>query len=200
MSVIIPPGYGEAAWVFTSNEGTAPFVCTMGVNLTGAGGAYTTAANDLFAMWATTILLGMDSDLILDRCVLTVGQDGPSGSVQSSISAVAGGRSAEGLPWSMSAIARKQSGALGRRGRGRMFIPGLVSPAEIGQGGQIAAPRRIVIDGLLDDFYEALTSEEASNRIYPPVLLHSPGGPSTPTPVTALSCAPLVGWVRKRIR
>lgn len=200
MSVVIPPGYGQASFVHTSTEGTEPFVCTLGINLSGAGGDYVAAANWAFDAWKTEVMPIMDSDLKLDRVSLLIGADGPSGSVDSTLPAQAGGRTAEGLPWALSAIARKQTTDLGRSGRGRMFIPGVISPSEIGQGGTISPARRSTIQDALDDFYENLATTGDPPVGLPPVLFHNPGVENSPTAITGFTLAPLVGWIRKRIR
>lgn len=200
MSLIIPVGYGQANFVFTSAEGTAPFVTTIGLNLGDAGGDFIAAANKAKDAFQTTILTTMDSDLTLDRVQLYIGADGPSGSVDSTSPPVQGGRSGSGLPWSLSAIARKNTTDLGRFGRGRMFIPGIVSPTEIGQGGTISNARRPVIQTELDDFMAALNGTAPNGISTPPVLFHNPGVTTSPTAITSLTLAPLVGWIRKRIR
>lgn len=200
MSIIIPPGYAQASFIHVSPEGTEPFVCTLGLNLGDAGGDYVRAADSAFDAWMLNILPIMDSDLALDRVTLLIGANGPSGSVDSTHIATPGSRTGEGLPWALSAIARKQTTDLGRSGRGRMFIPGLVAPSEIGQGGTISSTRRATIQGRLDDFHEALTDPEAFTTL-PPVLFHSAAvGLASPTAITSFTLAPLVGWIRKRIR
>lgn len=200
MALVIPPGYGQAAMIHTSAEGTAPFVCTLGVDISGYGGDWVQAANDAFSCWAGEIMPIMDSNLTLSRVSLAIGADGPSGSVDSTAAAVNGGRSIEGLPWSCSAIANKQTAEIGRRGRGRMYIPGVVAPSEIGQSGAISNTRRTAIVSALNDYYSALViGVGAPPRPLPPVLLHASGS-SVPTEITSFGLAPLVGWIRKRIR
>jgi hypothetical protein len=200
VSIIIPPGFAQASFVHTSNEGTEPFVCTLGLSVSEYGGDYVEAANVAFDHWASEIVSIMDSDLTFTRVSLLIGADGPSGSVDSTEAPVVGGRSAAGLPWSLSAIATKRTADLGRRGRGRMFIPGVVSPSEVGQSGNIDNTRRATILSALEDFYDLLVTDAEQIPI-PPYLLHSPGpGSTAPTPISGFGLAPLVGWVRKRIR
>lgn len=200
MSIVIPVGYGQASFIHTSNEGTPPFVCTLGLNLGDAGGDFVLAANQAAACWATEIMPAMDSNITFERVSLLIGADGPSGSVDSDIAPVAGGRSIEGLPWSLSAIARKQTTDLGRSGRGRMFVPGVVAPSEVNQAGGISSTRRTTLQAALTDFYDALVAGDEAGPSLPPVLFHNPGVEPSPTAITGLSLAPLVGWIRKRIR
>lgn len=200
MSLTIPVGYGLANFVHTSTEGTQPFVCTIGVDMTGAGPDFVGAANSLFSDWGLSILPIMDSDLTLSKVTLAIGSVGPGGSVDSTRTPVVGGRSTTGLPWSLSAIATKRTGQLGRSGRGRMFIPGLVATTEVGQGGSISTTRRNAIQAALDSLNTNMNiAGGAGEYVMRPYLLHSnPALP--PTAIEGFSLAPLVGWIRKRIR
>jgi hypothetical protein len=198
--VTIPVGYALASFVHTSAEGTEPFVCTLGVDIGEAGGDFINAANSAFNAWALWQMTNMDADLTLTKVTLAIGDDGPSGSVESSASPVNGTRVAEGLPWSLSAIMNKQTAGLGRRSRGRCFIPGLISPSEIGQGGAISSGRRTTLTEDFNSFYDELVTPSGSGFVpLPPVLFHSTA-PSLPTPITSFGLAPLCGWIRKRIR
>lgn len=200
MSLTIPPGYGLAAFVFTSSEGTEPFVTTLGVGLSEWGGNYVGAANFLFSNWALSILEEQDSDMTLSRVQLTIGSDGPSGSIDSTFAAEQGGRSVEGAPWAMSVIARKNTATVGREYRGRMFIPGALASGDTAQGGAVSSTRVTAIGNALEQFrLELLTPTIADGEVTPPVLLHS-DGEVAPTPIVGLSVSPLVGWIRKRIR
>lgn len=200
MALNIPTGFAEASFVYTSNEGTPPFVTTLGIDLRPSANPDPVAvANVLHTVYGDTIMSITDADLILDRVSLFLGSSGPSGSVDSTNAPRVGGRTSAGLPWSLSAIARKNTERIGRSGKGRMFLPGVVSPTEINQAGQIIGSRRTAIDAELDDFFNALDSGFPSG--YPPVLFHNTGSSDdVPTPVLSFSCAPLVGWIRGRIR
>lgn len=200
MSIVIPVGYGQASFIHTSNEGTAPFVCTLGLNLGDAGGDFVNAANQAAAIWNLNIMPLMDSNITFERVSLLIGADGPSGSVDSTAPGGPGGRSIEGLPWSLSAIARKQTTDLGRAGRGRMFIPGVVAPSEVNQAGGISNTRRTAIQTGLTSFYDDLVAGDEIGPSLPPVLFHNAGVMPSPTAITGFSLAPLVGWIRKRIR
>jgi hypothetical protein len=200
MSLTIPPGYGLAAFVFTSSEGTEPFVTTLGVGLSEWGGAYTDAANFLFDAWASTILAQQDSDMTLSRVQLTIGSDGPTGSVDSTNAAEPGERSVEGAPWAMSVIARKTTATVGRAYRGRMFIPGALASGDTAQGGAVSSARVTAIGSALTAFrLELVDPQIPGGFVTPPVLLHSASGVA-PTPIVGFSVSPLVGWIRKRIR
>lgn len=200
MSLVIPPGFASAAFVLTGAVGTQPYVTTLGLDISDAGGDFVGVANLAFTAYATNILPITSNLLTLDRVTLSVGQDGPGGSVDSDVAPSPGiNTSGTFPPTALSTIARKTTNELGRRGRGRMFLPGITNEANIDQDGTILAPWRATVNTRLSAFVTFLNSGDPGPAI-PPVLLHSPPGSSVPTPITALTCSDLVGWIRGRIR
>jgi len=199
MTLIIPPGFGNAAFIFTSTTGTPPIVTTLGLDLSAAGGDFAEAANVAFSAYATHVLPETDSALTLDRVTLAVGSDGPGGSVDSDLPPAPGTRSGTGPPVSMSTIFRKVTSDIGRRGRGRMFLPGLLTTTNVDENGIIASGRRTEILDAVGAMIAELFDVETEPFNLPPVLLHS-SAPADPTPLTGGAVSPLVGWVRGRIR
>lgn len=200
MSLIVPTGYGLASFVLTGPDGTAPYVTTCGVGITLAEDPVD-AANNCFVAYASAFMTLTNENLTLDRVSLYVGDStGPSGSVDSNLAPVVGLREVPMEPTAMSLIVRKQTSDLGRGGRGRMFVPGLLADGDVTTGGAIEPASVSVFAGLADDFYNALTSPEPPFEPVPPYLLHSEANADAPTPITGFSIAPLVGWIRGRIR
>ena len=197
MSLTIPPGFGSAALVFSDNLGTAPFVTTIGVDLSGVGGDYVVAANSIMLNYADAFKAVTHSSLVLQRCQLAVGQDGPGGSVDSDLEAIA--MTSTGAPnaLAMSVIARKTTGELGRAGRGRMFLPGVCLSSGINADGSLTSGYRVIVADAMAEFVNLLVNDILAPT--PPVLLHAPPVEAAPTPITALVPAPLVGWIRGRI-
>lgn len=201
MSLVIPPGFASAAFVHTSSLGTQPFVTTLGVDISNFGGTFSAAANFLFVTWDDTIMREVDTSLQLQKVTLSIGQDGPGGSVDSTLAPAGGARSGAEAPVAMAAIARKNTGQFGRSGRGRMFLPGVLGQADVSGDGSIVAARQAQINTRLTELLDTLVvGDPGGLNALPPVLLHSPGGPTLPTSIISLTCAPLVGWIRGRIR
>ena len=200
MAVIVPPGYGIASHVFTGPLGTEPYVTTLGLDLSDAGGDFVAAADQAMACFTVNMKQLLNNELRLDRVSLLVGQDGGSGSVDSTADPVAGTRSVAMAPTAMSIIARKNTPFLGRRGRGRMFLPGMCAEADVSESGAVDQASVVVFNAALQNFFEDLVSGDTLGPPLQPVLLHSPGGPVIPTPLSGFTTAPLVGWVRGRIR
>lgn len=197
---IIPEGYGECAWIFTGGPGTAPYVTTLGVALVGIDPEdYVQAADDLFAQYASVMMPNTSDAITLDRVVLAIGlAGGTSGSVSSTNSAVPGGVSAtEFAPLAMAAIATKQSASLGRKGRGRSFLPGTVRDASVDEGGNLTSG---AVAALGDAWNQILINLATATpgRAMSPVILHADG--SSPSVIVSGGCSPKVGWIRGRIR
>lgn len=200
MSLVIPPGFGSAAFVFTGAVGTQPYVTTMGLDLGDAGGDFVGAANRAFDAWEEVLIAETSNALTLDRVTLAVGSDGPGGSVDSSRTPIPGEDSGTYGPTAMSAIGRKVTAELGRAGRGRMFLPGFLAENAVDPDGSVVAARRDAITIALDTFVANLQlGGTVPGMLLPPVLLHSAGGPA-PTPIETMVCSDLVGWIRGRIR
>lgn len=205
MPLVIPPGYGLAAIEFTGAAGTPIHVTTIGVSLGQVGGDFTLAADAVFQAYRENFSVGTTSQLTIARCVLAVGSDGPGGAVESSLNPVPGTGSFTPAPVAMAPIARKITNTLGRRGRGRMFLPGLLSNANVDASGSIAGPARSAMQNSVNQFLERLRVGHPGGTGFinvpptPGYLLHS-SAPTTPTPITQLLISPTVGWVRGRIR
>lgn len=197
MSLAIPPGYGLAALNFSSSTGTQPFVTTIGVGLANWGGDFVDAANAVFAAYATTMMGATDNDLTLSSVTLSVGQDGPGGSVDSDATPVPGTSTGTFAPVAMAPVVRKTTNVLGRRGRGRMFIPGVIQESGVEPDGRLTTTFRNQLQGLCDNFFAELTTNDPSLA---PYLLHSEGLATEPTLITSLTVTPVVGWIRGRIR
>nr|CRY97244.1 hypothetical protein [uncultured prokaryote] len=200
MALVIPPGFGNAALVFTGANGTQPYVTTIGVDLTAAGGDFVGAANQVFNAWSLSMSDETANSFVLDRVTLAVGSDGPGGSVDSDLAPEAQSRSGTYGPTAISAIARKVTNELGRSGRGRMFLVGAASEADVGADGAILSARRTALQVAMEDFRQQLiTGTGGVAPELPPVLLHGPGG-SAPSPITGFAISTIVGLVRGRIR
>lgn len=200
MSLTIPPGYGLAAIEVTSIQGTSPFVTTIGVDLGDASGDFVAAANRVFITYTNNFLTSMGTAFIVNRVILTVGQDGGSGSVISTEPAIAGTRTGTFGSVVQAVLLNKVTNVLGRQGRGRMFIPGVLSQTEVNTSGIISSGSVTAFQADADGFYNDLLDPGAtSGPALPPVLLHS-NAVLSPTPIEALQVSNKTGIQRKRIR
>nr|CRY97690.1 hypothetical protein [uncultured prokaryote] len=209
MATNVPAGYASGAFILTGPVGTPDFVTTCAVDASGGAGAWVDMADLMFECFREAFEDRIQDTYALESVLLTVGNDGPVGSVSSSYASVDGNNGGAGEVIAMSPILQKGSNVLGRKGRGRMFLPGMLSSTVVDANGDIASG---VLGGLRSsatDFFDYLNdpAERPGTMIVPasmdevglpPVLLHSDN--STPTPCTSFGVAEKVGWVRKRLR
>lgn len=157
------------------------------------------AANAVMEAYSDSLLLNTASALTLDRVTLSVGQDGQGGgSVDSDLAPVPGGAAGTYPPTAMSAILRKTTNALGRAGRGRMFLPGVLTETDVDPDGTVVVGKRTTLNTAAATFQARLIEQDVYPSV-PPVLLHS-SGTLAPTPITSFTVSDLVGWIRGRIR
>lgn len=199
MSIVIPEGFASAAWIINGQYGTGPFVTTMGLGVASADGEYQLIANRCFNAFADNFLPRMSNGLTLSKVVLTVNEGGDLGSVDSSLTPATGGRSQGDDVIALALLLNKQTSILGRAGRGRMFIPGVLGDEDTGLGGEYTSSARNDFQERADDFLDYLTGQQPGQD-HPtlPVLLHSDD--RTPTPISRLILNRKVGVLRKRLR
>lgn len=199
--MVIPPGYASAAFIFTSQYGTGPFVTTLGLDISNVAGQFLSVADRAMATYGTYVMPLIHNELVLDRVTLSIGQDGPGGSVDSTLAAITGGRStSDDQVAAMAPIMRKVTNEFGRRGRGRMFIPGALTDGDTAPDGTVSAARQSALNAAFQDVHNSLIAEPVEFPVgIPPVLFHSTA-PTVPTPVEQFVCSELVGWIRGRIR
>lgn len=202
MSLVIPPGFALASIVLNGIDGTQPYVTTIGVGTTDAGGDYVGVANKVFNAYVEAFGDFTNQNLVISKVTLLVGSDGGNGSVDSTEQAAVGLRDVPMAPTAMSLIARKQTASLGRTGRGRMFIPGVLADGDVTASGAIEPDSQPIFATACENFRTYLaTLPGDTNPPAPAYLLHSETSPTTsPSALTALTPAPLVGWIRGRIR
>jgi hypothetical protein len=199
VALIVPPGFAQAAFIFGTEVGTGPIVTTLGVSLENAGGDFVEAANQIKQHYADAFGTVTSNALTLDRVSLYVGSDGPSGSVDSDTPPIAMSNTGVYGPIAMSAILRKVSQDPGRRGRGRMFLPGSAPEANVEEDGSLNSAQRAAITTAAQAFFTDMTTTIVPAGPFPPVILHSQA-PADPSPLTGFAVSDLVGWIRGRIR
>lgn len=200
MSQFIPAGFGSAAWVLTSVDGTSPFITTIGVEVDPVAET-SDVANALFQAYANTLLLQTGNTMRLDRVILTIPVgDGSVGTVESTQASQPGTTTAERCSLSMALLVNKRTLGIGRASRGRMFLPGILAQDSVDTAGLIDTADTAAYQGVVNNFYDELVEAGGTWPVAtPPVLLHS-DAVRAPTPITELTVSNKVGSLRRRIR
>lgn len=200
MALIIPPGYSHIAFELDLAGDNEPMYTTIGVD--NGGVAVDTIPDLLFQAFALEVMPRITLGYTLVRATAYVGQDGaPPLVIDSTLANVVGGLAAEALPQNCAMLVRKRTDASGRRGRGRMYWPG-VHEAQV-------SPTGVLTEGYLADqqlaatgFYNRLT-DGVDQAPTPPVVLHRSEGIGVeplPTPITTLIVDSVIATQRRRLR
>lgn len=185
----IPAGAAQVLVAWRSSVTGPPYVATYGVT----GTTPTVAqANAIMAIWVARWQVGVPASLSLTDVQIWQGPTGALTIVQSSSAPNVGGSAQLSLPVNCSTLVRKVTALGGRRGRGRMHLPGALETNVDGSGALTPAS----ITTYNTRLGQVLADHAAAG--FPMVLLHSLGS-STPTPITNLNVSPLIGTQGRRL-
>ncbi len=202
MPLIIPPGFGQAVYEISLTNDDEIMVVTMGHNLSAWGGSFQDAAEDLFAAFKANMAPQLGNDYFAEGVTLYVGQDGgPPLVFQSTGARQAGSSSMNTLPQNSAYLIRKRTGAAGRRGRGRIYLPG-VPEAAVSNTGVLVASQITAVQAAATGWFSELTAP-TFGLASPPVVLHRSEGIGVeppPTVITSFSVAAQIATQRRRLR
>lgn len=157
MALTIPAGDGIATYRFTVSGDSEEMNCVVGVR-TASPPLGVDHANRLMRAMATTVLLNISSSTTLLGVTLRVKQDGGDFLVfESNAASVTGGAAGAAAPQNTALILRKVTTRGGRRGKGRMFIPG-IPEGVVDQAGILTATARTDFTTLAGQFLAALSA------------------------------------------
>jgi hypothetical protein len=143
----------------------------------------------------------MNAGYTLEQVVTYAGNDGPPFVNVSSLAKIAGTQTPAVVPQNTAYLIRKRTDLAGRRGRGRMYVPG-VSEADSGATGMVLASAVTAWQTAFNNWFNDLTVT-VGNRFYPPAVLHRSEGIGVeplPTLVTSFVVDSRVATQRRRLR
>lgn len=186
----IPAGYGQVTFGYTGGPVPTGAVNTLGFrNLADATPAE--AAGAFGESWGQAIVPLLVETITFSSVLVKLGpdEDGPSAMI--SVDEDGGVDDGAASP-NVSYLIHKNTNLGGRRGRGRMFIPGVAETLVDGAG---------VVDGpavsSFDSAFETLVTAWGVENL-PPYLLHD--GLLSPTIISSLTCDARVATQRRRLR
>ena len=193
MPLVIPAGFFNVSFQATQTGSGQKAACTIGVS--GPDPVLDAEAQSFELAWLENICPIMTADWKWDKVTWssaggTVRENfvnGPSLDATAALIAAA------------AVLVHKRTNLPGRKGRGRLFIPGPGEGAVDGTG-MLTAGRLTDWQNAIDAFVLAVQT----NSDYDMVLLHNQaeGGPPppVPTPITRLDVSPKCGIQRRRLR
>lgn len=192
--MLIPAGHVQVNFRFGDTAAPTGAECTLGLDLDLAEPDPEAVGTTCALAWVTNILPRQVSSIRLEDVLVKFGPNatGPMATVGAGNT---GGTSGESEAPQVALLVQKVTGAGGRTGRGRMFIPG-VPTAEVNSAGQIIPTSVAAWTTALEDFRQDLLTAGLI-----PSLLHSPGSPITaPLPITSFVVSGRSATQRKRNR
>ncbi len=196
MSLVIPVGYGLAAWHTRTTGDPEDMIWTVGLNLSGATDQ-TQVPFLMRTVWDDHLQSLTSSAVTLVATKVKMGpvSTGPTYELADPLVGTNGGSLA---PPNCAVLVKKLTATGGRRGRGRAYLPGISSVSgSLNSGGNFseanAADVSAAMQAMADDMASDTTIGEA-----PWCVLHSDS--SAPSLITSLVCEPKLATQRRRMR
>lgn len=192
--MFIPEGYLQINWIFGGASAPTGAQVTLGALNPAPAAPPDTQAEFFWDVWRDEILPLQVDTLDLIGCLVKQGpnDDGPSGTFAGVES---GGIGNTGTSPAVALLVQKRTAVGGRKGRGRMYVPGLDEVAVNAQG-SIPEVNRATWEVAFQALHDRLTAVNQD-----PVLLHAaPGVFQPPHPITSFSVSATVATQRHRQR
>lgn len=188
--VIIPFGFAQATFFMEGSGAPTGAAVTMGLDpATGLSPA--TVAASLELIWDTRISPIQIQNVDVTNIRVKFGPNTSGPSVDRPVT-LGGNLVTAQAPPNVALLVQKATGLGGKKGRGRLYLPG-IPEVEIDQGGNISGSYFASCQTAWNGFYNDLVAADI-----PMVLLHT--GSSDPTAVTELVVSALAATQRRRLR
>lgn len=192
-------GFANMTLVISRTGDIDPYTTSLGIQTTDPEGWDTTQMDTDSLAIANAVKPNITSLDTLSAIVWTVGTGVGDLEYVSATNAAGTLASASAqMPQNCCVLIQKRTGTPGRRGRGRMYWPGLVE-SEVDGVGTILASTVTRLTTMLNSWKATIT---ASPQLGQPVLLHQEGITPTPGPstITQFSISPVLATQRRRLR
>jgi hypothetical protein len=195
MSARIPPGFAEAWWKFEISTDPEPMFTAVGIDLAVGVGATQVGTDNILAAGLDELRVFASSDYTVTGSHVIWGQDGADLRFDGSLPGQPGTGTSNPLPNNCASLVRKGTALGGRRGRGRMYIPG-IAEANVSNNGTISTTPLATLQTAMNNFQLDIVNTAEVEAL---ALLHS-SAPFTPTAITDLKVQPRIATQRRRMR
>lgn len=185
-TLMIPTGHAQVSQALQLSGDSAPYYITYGIASPVASGLAETLRGIFVTAWTAPV----HTSYSISTCRVR-----DESSYDEYTANTPGAFTGTALPQNVACLIEKLSLAVGRRNRGRIYMPGVLGASgNVDANGSIQSSRLSQLQTVCTTWLGALTS--ASHHM---VILHSSGTP-TPTSVSSLSVDPVVATQRRRLR
>lgn len=199
----IPAGYLNLQILFSRQDGSQAGLITQGLAWDETTSSFNGLAEDLFNMWQTNgFWARMDASWKYTGARIYARETGGLLNYGEYYEDVAGGESGLGAPGNCAFLVQKRTGFVGRKFRGRLFLPGVYESSWINEDGTVEPT---IVADLQARFDDLLGIGTTPNRAWTDVadisgvvLLHS--SLTAPTPVSQYVVQPQLATQRRRMR
>lgn len=192
----IPVGYGQATALANATGDPEPMVCTMGFQVADPATVGQTAADNFASAFLTALRNRTISLYTWSRVDFVIGKTTGDTAYTSTTGAGNGALTGAGLPQNCAWLVRKRSPLVGRKNRGRMYVPG-VRETNVNEVGII---ENTEVAGAQTAWNTFQTIIEADPSFVGLAILHSLGDATLPTPISALEVDNVIATQRRRMR
>lgn len=186
MALQIPSGFSQCAIMLDSTWTVDPWYVTFGVEAS----PNAAAAETIRSYFTTHIMPKMASTISAKKMRMW-----DESNVEEVTFAVTGGFGSDSLPANCATLIKKNTGRVGRRHQGRIFLPGMVGITNTSSGNTIQSTKLTELQTAVTSWFAAM--DTGANNM---VILHNEPGSPTPTPVTSLSVDGTLATQRRRMR
>ena len=203
MTVQIPEGFAQVALEMTHVGDKDPWYVTFGISTDTPTAQQDDYAETIALAWLESFGPELSSNVTTTAVTLTFA-GGPDGRlVYRYALSIEGTSDVAKLPQNCALLVSKTTGLGGRKGRGRMYIPSILSEANVSDVGVLANGYVETYEAIARTFLETLADPTevpggAGLPSCPMYLLHN--GATVPTLVTRLQVSPVISTQRRRLR
>lgn len=192
-------GFANATFVISRTGDIDPYSTSIGVQTSDSEGWDTTQMDTDSLALANAAKPNLTSVDTISAIVWTVGTGVGALEYVSAVNVVGTLSTASSqMPQNCAILVQKRTATPGRRGRGRMYWPGLVE-SEVNAVGTLDGISIGRMNTMLNSWKATITS---SPQLLQPVLFHSEGATPAPGPsiITSFTVSPVMATQRRRLR
>lgn len=196
MGAVIPAGFAQVAYATLTSGDSEEMLWTCGLDVSG-GGTSDALLADLKTAWDDNLLPITSSVVTLSRIMLKYGpvSTGPAFELPGGELGTDGGAL---QPPNCAVLVQKRTIMGGRKGRGRVYLPGISSVSGgLDSAGNFTQAKADDVTAAMEGWRTDITAGDTGPGATP-VLLHSDA--TTPDEIVAFTCVPKLATQRRRLR